>query len=80
MCLPDVDTSDWPDEGEMTVKYRLRRRTEDLKKEEYSADLDIVEILDVSGKSDDKPEYGTGSDREKAFEDAARAVLEKTKK
>lgn len=51
-----------PDEGEMTVRFRIARKTEDKKADKTSCDVELLEILSVKSTSKKKSEPDEASD------------------
>ena len=49
-----------PDEGTMTVKFRIARESREVKVERQSVDLELTEIVSVAGKVQVKEDDDTG--------------------
>jgi len=62
--LSDVEDLDLPDEGSMTIKFKLRRESEDKKTGRCTYDVDVISIEDItaSGAKRKTSEYGKRGD------------------
>ncbi len=49
--------TEFPEEGVLTVKFRVSREVEDKKADSHCVDLDIIEIQDVKATKVEKDEY-----------------------
>jgi hypothetical protein len=49
--------TEFPEEGVLTVKFRVSREVEDKRADSHCVDLDIVEIQDVKATKVEKDEY-----------------------
>lgn len=54
LYIEDVDLGELPDKGEATIKFRVVRKTKDMKNKKSSAELEILSITSYADGDDDK--------------------------
>lgn len=65
---------EFPDEGVMTVRFKMRRKSEEPQTEDYECCIELVELLSVKGSGPEAP-ASSGSEAARAM-DALRKEME----